>query len=330
MWCAIALCLAASAVAGQVDAIDRDALAVAFTRHNARVNGLAGVDARGAIAYEHLPPHAYDAVASNLPAKAGPGVHRLMLLGAFDVLREGGEVWLVAVKPLAEAIDAILSDEAVRLLGKVPRGGHVVYHYGFTGRPALPDRPYHRADETFQWKTREYSLACLHGLGDFDTRGWASGLAIDLFAKTVRSRRVTSLGVCDPGQGHVPVLAALIGGTIERMAVVSRDLIALKATAANLPAGGYAGQLHLTHAVDPSPACRQVEAQVVLATLHEKEGMDVNVEKISRLLSAGRDCRVIAACKAAFGSRLREHLRKFGRHCPLKKKRKGVAAFCFE
>jgi 16S rRNA (guanine1207-N2)-methyltransferase len=323
----IALYLAGTGAAGRVDAIDRDALAVAFTERNARANGLANVAARGGIAYEHVPDGAYDAIVSNVPAKAGETVQRLMLLGAARHLREGGEAWIVVVEPLAERVDEILADESVELRAKTPAKGHVVYRYAFRGRPALPPEPYVRGRGRFEWKRRAYELTAWHGLAEFDKRSWASGVLAAMFQQCFAGKPVRSLAVVEPGQGHVAVLASKIARDLREVTMVSRDLIALRAARMNLLGAGYDGALREIHTAGVPGADAVPHVEVMLATLNEKEGADANVEKVSRWCERCADGGAIVAGKAAFCTRLRDRLRARGLRAQARKKRKGAAAF---
>jgi len=326
----VGLHLAAAGLAERVDAIDRDALAVAFTNHNARRNALSQVTAWGGIAYDPVPGAAYDAVVTNLPAKAGRSVHELILLGARRHLRPGGMVWLVAVEPLEAAVDEILGAEGVDVRRKVRRKGHVVYSYSFCGEPALPDAPYVRAKASFHWGALEYPMTCLHGLGEFDHRSWLSDLMVDLFHRRFRDQPIRRLMVCNPGQGHVAVLASRIAGEIEAILAVSRDLLGLKATQANLRDNGYQGALRGVHAADFACGCGDAGPDVVLATLNDKEGIEVNVELLRRLFSAGQGCRAVVGCGAGFASRLRDRLKRHGIRASARKKRKGFCASVLE
>ncbi|MCD6303974.1 MAG: methyltransferase, partial [Planctomycetes bacterium] len=247
---AVGLYLAAAGRARHVCAVDRDALAAAFCARNAAANGLERVTARGGLDYDALPAGGFDAVVANVPAKAGPPVHRAMLLGASRVLRDGGEVWIVVVEPLAGRVDEILSDPAVELRAKVPLRGHVVYRFGFAGRCELPARPYVRRRGEFTWRDRRYVMTCLHGLAGFDRRGRAADLAVSLFSRLEAARRARELVVCEPGQGHVAVLAAGLAAGAERVVLVSRDRLALRASRANLLQNGWTGPVEQVHSVD--------------------------------------------------------------------------------
>ena len=325
----IALHLAAAGLAGHVDAIDRDALAVAFCRHNARTNGMEQVAAQGAVAYEGIQPAAYDAVVTNLPAKAGPAVHRLMLLGASSHLRPGGQVWAVVVAPLAEAIDEILADPAVEPIEKLPKGQHVLYGFGFTGRPELPDDPYLRQRAEFLWKKHPYRLAAWHGLKEFDTRSWATDLLLEAFEHFVRGSPVGRLTICNPQQGHLPILAARTAAGLAEVTLVSRDLLALRAATANLSEAGYAGAVRCVHTADFRCGGNAPPADVALAVLNEKEPMELHLAKLTGLLAAGEARAALVVSRSSVASRLERRLQAAGLRSSMKRKRKGLCALCF-
>jgi SAM-dependent methyltransferase len=355
----IALHLVAGGSAERAEAFDPDALAVAFARHNARTNGLAQtVHARGGIAYSDFADgpanpadlanpesptpsvaasprprvsasSCYDAVVCNLPAKAGAEVHRMILLGAFHQLRPGGQVWLVVVEPLVERIDQILATDAVAPPVKIPHHGHVVYNYTFAAPPALPLDPYVRAvGQQFEYRKHPYRLTAFQGLSEFDSRNWTTDLVLHVFADVLGGGKAESLVVCEPGQGHLPLLAWRIAGQVGEMTVLSRDLLALDATRRNLLESGYDGLLRFVH--HPAWSCPAEAARpaAALVRLYEKEGMDVNVAKLRRLRDSCGPCPIIAGCAAAFGGRFQGVLKKAGMRISARKQKKGACAFC--
>ena len=136
--------------------------------------------------------------------------------------------------------------------------------------------------------------------------------------------------VCTPGQGHVAVVASKIAAGIEEIVAVSRDLIALKATRANLRRNDYEGPLRCVHSADMCGACGDWRPEIALARLNEKEGTEVNIEKLRRLFSVRVGCRAIVGCKSAFASRLLGGLRGHGIRAASRKKRKGFCAMVLE
>jgi 16S rRNA (guanine1207-N2)-methyltransferase len=319
----VALFLAASGIVTAVDAVDRDALAAAATQANAAANALAGgagvspgrgaVTVRGALAYDGLAGRKLDAVVSNLPAKAGRPVHRHMLLAAADHLAEGGQVWIVVVAPLAAEIDAILADGRADVFFRHGDAEHVVRGYRLPLGPAVPaDDPYLRGTARFQWHKTAYSLTAMHNLPEFDNRSWETDVLAKAIGDAAGRRVFRSLAVVEPGQGHLAILAAAACKPLREMTVVSRDLLALRATRRNL-ADNRMIEPRLVHA----PTLWQwpeapLEPDLIVTPLREKEGMELHEAKLRGWCKAWPDCEVIAGAKGNFASRLEVRLRKAG------------------
>lgn len=83
----------------QVHLVDRDALAVEFTQHNAVRLGLADVQVYGSLGYDDVRGREFDLIVSNIPGKAGASVIQAMLLGARAYLTDDGMASVVVVLP---------------------------------------------------------------------------------------------------------------------------------------------------------------------------------------------------------------------------------------
>ena len=73
-----------------VHMVDRDALAVEYSRQNADLNCLSGVSVYGSLGYDDVRCKDFDLIASNIPAKAGHEVISHLLRDAVYYLRPGG------------------------------------------------------------------------------------------------------------------------------------------------------------------------------------------------------------------------------------------------
>jgi len=317
----IALCLAATGMADEVHAIDRDALAVAFTARNAERNGLANILARGGLAYDDLPAPSYDAIVTNLPAKAGEPVHRLMLLGAAEHLAEGGEVWAVVVAPLEVQIDAVLADPAVDLIGKEARKEHVVYRYAFAGRPDVPADPYRRDECSFQWGTHRYPLSVVHGLPEFDTLAHATEAVLREASARLKARTPSAIAVWEPGQGHIPVVLARLCPAIERLDLVSRDLLALRASEGNLSRAGFAGEVRSHHTIGVTAP---ESPGLIVGVASGGEGIDLSAAKLAIARRRCPDTPILLGARSSFASRLVRALKKSGVRAKTGRKRRGA------
>jgi 16S rRNA (guanine1207-N2)-methyltransferase len=323
----ISLCLSVLGLAEQIDAIDRDALAVLFTAWNAQQNGVTNVAVRGGLDYAGCPAGGYDAVVANLPAKAGEPVHRQMLYGAADCLAPCGEVWIVVVRPLEASIDRILSHPAIRVRGKVQKAGHVVYRYAFHGRPEMPEKPYRRGIARFPWVGQEYAIAAAWGIAEFDTRWFATDLVLRDCERLGRGSALRRALVWNPGQGHIPILLAGMAASPAALSIASRDLLALGTTRSNLEQNGYANPIIEYHRAGLAAVPRDDGLELVIGTLNEGEGLAICRENLRR--AAARYAGVPMGCSSSLGSRLVPALRKAGLQARVLTRRKGFGTlFC--
>ena len=107
----IGLALAADAPDGHVTMVDRDFLAVEYAAKNAALNGLTNTTARlghgfaGGSGFAGTPPEErFDNVVSNLPAKTGGEMLRVLLHDAHRHLTPGGRLCVVTVTGLRKFI----------------------------------------------------------------------------------------------------------------------------------------------------------------------------------------------------------------------------------
>jgi len=323
----VSVYLSANGIADAVDAIDPDAVAVAFAEHNARMNNCSNISAAPGTAYSNVAKSSYDAVVSNVPAKAGHPVHTLMLLGAQRHLKDNGEVWIVVVSPLEESFDAILDKPEVKLSHKASRKGHVVYNFSFSGEPAVPYTPYLREAAAFRWREWSYEMTSFHGLAEFDERSHATDLIFHVLEKLSATNEFANVLVGNCGQGHIPVFLAQHFAGLQHMCVASRNLIALEAAKHNLKTCGFGGDAVFSHT--PLLECRGEDFQpdLIVAALREREGYDIHLGKASRALARYPGSPLVLACASAKASRLEKALRASGRRASLKTKRKGFCAF---
>jgi 16S rRNA G1207 methylase RsmC len=125
----IGITLARLFPAARVYSLDRDLLAIRYTRHNAALNETPNVSAIGSIGFEHAPADSFDLIVSNIPAKIGDeAIERDFILGPLAHLRPGGDYWFVVVSGLNHLIPGIGTRNGLRLKQVKKRAGHAVYH----------------------------------------------------------------------------------------------------------------------------------------------------------------------------------------------------------
>ena len=322
----ISLCLSVLGLTEQIDAIDRDALAVLFTAWNAQQNGVTNVAVRGGLDYAGCPAAGYDAVVANLPAKAGEPVHRHMLYGAADCLTPCGEVWIVVVRPLEASIDRILSHPAIRVRDKVQKAGHVVYRYAFHDRPEMFEKPYLRGIERFPWGGQEYAIAAAWGIAEFDTRWFATDLVLRDCERLGCGSALRRALVWNPGQGHIPVLLARMAASPPSLTIASRDLLALVTTRNNLQQSGCAGPIVEYHTAGLAAVPADDGLELVIGTLNEGEGFSVCLESLRRAAGRYAGVPMLLGCSSSLGSRLVPALKKAGLQARVLTRRKGFGS----
>jgi 16S rRNA (guanine1207-N2)-methyltransferase len=113
----------------QVYSIDRDLLAVRYTRHNAALNATPNVHAIGSVGLEDAPEQPFDLIVANIPAKIGDeAIEREFVLDPLERLRPGGDYWFVVVSGLNHLIPGIGTRHRLKLKQIKKRSGHAVYH----------------------------------------------------------------------------------------------------------------------------------------------------------------------------------------------------------
>jgi 16S rRNA (guanine1207-N2)-methyltransferase len=274
----IGLGLAAAGAAGTVHLVDRDALAVEYSRENAARNRLDGVEVYGSLGYADLRASGFDLVAANIPAKAGAPVIERLLLDARGLLAPGGLVAAVVVAALAAEVAAVLERPGIEVGFRRATASYSVFHYRFTGAggPAGPApapveglQAYERRRVSVDLGGHRLRLRTAWGLPEFDSVGFATELAADALAR-LGGRRPGTAVVLNPGQGHLPALlwTALAPGAVR---LVDRDLLALRVSEANLVANGCPPERVATRHRAGVDAPELGDADLVVAVLRPKE-----------------------------------------------------------
>jgi len=225
--------------------IDRDALAVEYSRQNAAINGLKGVEIYGSLGYDDVPRTDFDLIVSNIPGKAGDSVIAYLLRESRYYLAPGGMVAIVVVSPLEETVAKVLADTpGAAVILKRNRSGHAVFHYRFSGENT-PPKPnvtafergiYHRQKVAMRLENLDCAMQTAYGLPEFDSLSYGSEMLVDALY-SLQSRNLRRAVVFNPGQGHVPVaLWKLLRP--RHVALVDRDLLALRYSRLNLVLNG--------------------------------------------------------------------------------------------
>jgi len=261
--------------------IDRDALAVEYSRQNGEINGLTNVEIYGSLGYDDVPRNDFDLIVSNIPGKAGESVIAYLLQESRYYLVTTGIVAVVVVSPLEEMVAKVLADTpGAEIILKRNRSGHAVFHYHFNGEntPPKPDPTalergvYHRQKVVMRFETLAYPMQTAYGLPEFDSLSYGSEMLVNaLFG--LQNRNSHRAVVFNPGQGHVPVaLWRLIHP--QHIALVDRDLLALRYSRLNLVANDCPPEcINISHQVGIDIKSEE-QTDLFIGVLREEEGKD--------------------------------------------------------
>lgn len=275
----IGITLAAMHPGARIHMADRDALAVAFARENAEANGIAAT-AAGSLGFDDV-HGTFDLVAMNVPGKAGDAVIRHLLRGAYRCLAPGGAVAIVAVAPLAPLVEATLTDGAIEVIHERATSAYRVAVYRFRGAPEPPEPDdafaagiYARARSHFEAGGAAFELATSYGLAEFDQPSYATRLLLGEIAAKGPAP-VGRAAVLNPNQGHAAV-ALHAAAEPRHLALIGRDLLALRTTASNLAAAGRDAGATSIHHIVGFPGGEGLAFDAVLATIDDADPIDAS------------------------------------------------------
>jgi len=101
----IGLTLARLAPRGTSYLVDKDFVAVDFSRRNAIANGIENVEILLSNGFDQVPDRQFDLVVSNLPAKTGKEQYYLYFVDALRRLKPGGRCYVVTITGLRRFIE---------------------------------------------------------------------------------------------------------------------------------------------------------------------------------------------------------------------------------
>ncbi|MFW6207116.1 MAG: methyltransferase [Spirochaetota bacterium] len=256
---------------------DRDALAVAFSRYNARYNAADGADAVGGLAFQGLEQQVFDLIVSNIPAKAGEPVLRDMF---GTMLQRSAMAAVVVVRPLADYTAGTLQALGAEVSFREEGPGHTVFHFASAESPSPASRDsasssasssfsnsfsapaedlpsaYFRTTGHFECGHTTYSLDTVWGLADFDTVPFQTRVVEKSIRAADRLRRVC---IWNPGQGHTSSMLAASLPSQLYIDLMGRDMLALQTSRHNLLGRQQVRLGKLRHSPGPRAAASQLK-----------------------------------------------------------------------
>ncbi len=225
-----------------VHMVDRDALAIEYSRQNTELNQLSDVKTYGTLGYDNIQETDFDLIISNIPAKAGELVISYFLRDAAHYLSLKGLLAIVVVAPLEMLIEKIVSNEPyITILYKRRRPGHVVFYCQYSncrdeevklGLSAIERGIYDRDNVAMSFHDLRYRMQMAQGLPEFDSLHYHSEILMEEM-RVIQRASVRRTIVFNPGQGHIPVM---LWKLLEpnRIILVDRDLLSLEYSRKNL------------------------------------------------------------------------------------------------
>lgn len=112
----------------QVIMIDKDLLAVRYTKLNIEKNSIHNADVLGSVGMEQIKDKTFDLIVSNIPAKIGDeAITEEFILTPYKYLNPDGEYWFVVVNTLNYLIPRVGRKYQLHMKEIRKRNGHSVY-----------------------------------------------------------------------------------------------------------------------------------------------------------------------------------------------------------
>lgn len=254
----IGLAMKAAIPEAEVHLVDRDALALEFTKLNAVANGL-DLDTSEkskhiyeSLGYSQVQNTDYDIILSNIPAKVGEQMLIEMLFGAKKHLKKNGLVGIVVIDAIADFVHTELKKavkhEQIERTSYKSWPGHHVYWYRFlpdafeqTESWKLADESFAHDSVTFDFRKYSYQAQVSYDLPEFDELTFETELLFDALwehlEELFKYDGKATIACLNPGQGYVPIVLAGKAArkrTRLELDLFSRDSLALVTTQKNL------------------------------------------------------------------------------------------------
>jgi 16S rRNA (guanine1207-N2)-methyltransferase len=320
-----------------VHMVDRDALAVEYSRQNAKLNKLDRVEIYGSLGYDDIKKSDFDLIVSNIPGKAGEAVIAYLMRETRYFLAPNGTTAIVVVAALDATVAKLLQDTpGLGIIFRQKRAGHVIFHYRFNGEPELMPGTsafergiYSRQDIEIRLKDLEYSMQTAYGLPEFDSLNYGSEMLITALNK-IKGREIKHAVVFNPGQGHVAVaLWKFIH--LENIELIDRDLLALRYSRLNLIGNGCPPEkIVISHQV--GLATKDNEKADLITGVFRDEGQPavfLTIRQAMERLSTGGT--IIVAGGSTAVTRLADYVEKEGRlRIKARERRRGYSLLTLE
>lgn len=265
-----------------VHMVDRDALALNYSRQNVELNNLSNAKVYASLGFDDVKETDFDLIVSNIPAKVGEPVISHILQDARYYLRSGGRVAVVVIDAIAEYVAGVLADPSINILFSKSWPGHVVYHFEFFPEASLEPKPMDAFDRgVYDLGKKNLSIGSLsipikttYGLSEFDNLSYETELLLDSL-QTLPAQHFDRVLVFNLGQGFIPVALSQFS-KVDEIVLADRDLLALRASKRNLEINGFSTRkIFSFHQVGISQN-HSLPINCIMGILEEKDGSAVH------------------------------------------------------
>lgn len=293
----IGICLKKYLPQSTVHMVDRDALAVAFSKLNAEKNGLHDIQIYGSLGYDDVKEKDFDLLISNVPAKIGEKALHYWLTEAQWYLTPQGKVVIVVIEAIFEAVMAILTtNENIRILFQKKWSGHIVIGYAFTQttgtapqQSAFERGIFDREETQLFIDENQYPVKTTYGLPEFDSLSFPTGLLIHKLKE--KGQMAQNILIFNNGQGHIALAVSQLLQPVS-INLIDRNVQALRTTEQNLIANQIP-QKQIRLFFEPGILVSEdTRFDAVVGVLSDDEGIEVHhmycVQAAQQLKKQGR------------------------------------------
>lgn len=303
----------------EIHMVDRDALALEYSKANAKLNNLEeGLKVYGSLGYDSVIDTDFDLIVSNIPAKIGEVALSHIIKDANNHLTKEGRVVIVVVDAINDFIKQTLeSDENIEITYHHSWPSHHVYHYKFLSQEkvgknkssdsAFNNGEFNKQENSFEYKGREIILKTSHNLPEFDQLSFDSKRTISYLKKIKGNPE--NIMVINPGQGYVP-LALTRQFRIQNLTLADRDLLALKTTEENLLRYDFdKDSLTISHQVGLKTIDHEVD--LIIGMIPEKQNVEVYQMYINQIKDRLKtNGQILLASSSTIISRIQDMISK--------------------
>lgn len=275
-----------------VHMVDRDSLALDFSRQNTELNGLEGIKFYGSLGYDDISERDFDLVVSNIPAKVGEPVLSHILEDVRFYIKPKGRVAVVVIDAIGDYVTKVLeSNKNINITFRKRWPGHLVFHYEFFPGAFEEPKPklgafergiYKRGRKDIYVKDSKVSIETAHGLPEFDILSYETEMLLDKMG-SLKDKQIRKAIIFNSGQGFVPSVLFKYC-KVDEINLVDRDLEVLRVSRKNLISNGYDSKnIFLFHDVNFSRVDAKT-ADLALGVLDNKEDPKVHLMFIRELV----------------------------------------------